>query len=73
MKERVKEAMQGTVKFFNNEKGYGFISRDGGDDVFVHYSNIVGEGYRSLDEGQVVEFDVAPGRKGEEAQNVRVI
>ena len=65
--------MQGTVKFFNNEKGFGFISREGGDDVFVHYSNIVGEGYTSLDEGQNVEFDVAPGRKGEEAQNVRPI
>ena len=65
--------MQGTVKFFNNEKGYGFISRDGGDDVFVHYSNIAGEGHRSLNEGQTVEFEVAPGRKGEEAQNVRVI
>ncbi len=65
--------MQGTVKFFNNEKGFGFISREGQDDVFVHYSNIVGDGYKSLEEGQSVEFDVAPGRKGEEAQNVRVI
>ncbi len=65
--------MQGTVKFFNNEKGYGFISREGGDDVFVHYSNIDGDGYKSLEEGQAVEFDVAPGRKGEEAQNVRVL
>ena len=63
----------GTVKFFNAEKGFGFISREGGDDVFVHYSNIQAGGYRSLDEGQRVEFDVAPGRKGEEAQNVRVI
>ena len=63
----------GTVKFFNNEKGYGFISRESGDDVFVHYSNIQGDGYKSLEEGQQVEFDVAPGRKGEEAQNVRVI
>ena len=63
----------GTVKFFNSEKGFGFISREGGDDVFVHYSNIQGGGYRSLDEGQAVEFDVAPGRKGEEAQNVRPI
>jgi cold shock protein len=63
----------GTVKFFNAEKGFGFISREQGDDVFVHFSNIQGEGYKSLDEGQRVEFDVAPGRKGEEAQNVRVI
>jgi CspA family cold shock protein len=63
----------GTVKFFNNEKGYGFISREQGDDVFVHYSNIQGDGYKSLEEGQQVEFDVAPGRKGEEAQNVRVV
>ena len=64
---------QGTVKFFNAEKGYGFISRDDGDDVFVHYSNIQGDGYRSLDDGQRVEFDVAPGRKGDEALNVRVV
>ncbi|MPY95622.1 MAG: cold-shock protein [Acidimicrobiia bacterium] len=63
----------GIVKFFNAEKGFGFISRDQGDDVFVHFSNIQGSGYKSLDEGQRVEFDVAPGRKGEEAQNVRVV
>ena len=63
----------GTVKFFNAEKGFGFISREQGADVFVHYSNIQGSGYKSLNEGQKVEFDVAPGRKGEEAQNVRPI
>jgi CspA family cold shock protein len=63
----------GTVKFFNAEKGFGFISREGGDDVFVHYSNIEGSGYKSLDEGQRVEFEVGPGRKGEEARNVRAI
>jgi CspA family cold shock protein len=66
-------ATRGTVKWFNAEKGYGFISREGGDDVFVHFSSIQGDGYRTLDEGQAVEFDVAPGRKGEEAQNVRVV
>ncbi|HUF83145.1 MAG TPA: cold-shock protein [Acidimicrobiia bacterium] len=64
---------RGTVKFFNAEKGYGFISRSDGDDVFVHFSQIVGEGYKTLDDGQEVEFDVAPGRKGEEAQNVRPV
>jgi len=63
----------GTVKFFNAEKGFGFISRTEGDDVFVHFSNIKGGGYKTLEEGQQVTFDVAPGRKGEEAQNVEVI
>jgi cold shock protein len=63
----------GTVKFFNADKGFGFISREEGDDVFVHFSNIQGAGYKTLTEGQRVEFDVAPGRKGEEAQNVRVV
>ena len=63
----------GTVKFFNAEKGFGFIAREQGDDVFVHFSNIQGTGYKTLEEGQRVEFDVAPGRKGEEAQNVRVV
>ena len=61
------------MKFFNSEKGFGFISQEQGDDVFVHYSNIQASGYRSLEEGQRVEFDVAPGRKGEEAQNVRPV
>ncbi len=64
---------QGTVKFFNSEKGYGFISRTDGDDVFVHYSNIDGSGYRNLEEGQNVEFEIGPGRKGDEALNVKVI
>ncbi len=61
------------MKFFNAEKGFGFISREDGDDVFVHFSNIEGSGYKSLDEGQQVEFDIGPGRKGDEAQNVRPI
>lgn len=63
----------GTVKFFNAEKGYGFLTVPGQDDVFVHYSNIEGEGYRSLEEGQNVEFEVGPGRKGPEALNVRKV
>jgi CspA family cold shock protein len=63
----------GTVKFFNDEKGYGFISRDGEKDLFVHYSNIVGTGRRTLLADQLVEFEVAPGKKGDEAVNVRVL
>ena len=65
---------QGTVKWFNNEKGFGFIAQDsGGADVFVHYSAIAAEGYRSLDENQRVEFDVTQGQKGPQAENVRPI
>ena len=63
----------GKVKWFNAEKGFGFIEREDGDDVFVHYSAIQVNGYRTLEEGQRVEFDVGPGRKGEEAQNVRPV
>jgi CspA family cold shock protein len=63
----------GTVKWFNPEKGYGFISQDDGPDVFVHFSGIVGTGYRNLEEGQRVEFDVVQGQKGPQAQNVRPI
>jgi cold shock protein len=63
----------GTVKFFNADRGFGFIAREAGEDVFVHYSNIEGEGHRSLAEGDRVEFETGPGRKGEEARNVRVL
>ena len=63
----------GTVKFFNAEKGFGFISREGGEDVFVHFSQIQTNGYKTLEDGQQVEFEVGQGRKGEEAQNVRPI
>ena len=64
---------EGTVKWFSNEKGYGFIARNGGDDVFVHFSAIQSDGYKTLNEGQRVEFDVAKGKKGDEAQSVRPI
>jgi len=64
---------QGTVKWFNNEKGYGFISQSDGEDVFVHFSAIQNEGYKSLAEGQSVEFDVVDGPKGKQAANVRAI
>jgi CspA family cold shock protein len=69
----VTERVTGTVKWFNNSKGYGFISRDGGDDVFVHYSAIEGEGFRSLTEGQQVEFEVEQGPKGLQAVRVRAM
>ena len=66
--------MRGTVKWFNGEKSYGFISKeDGTGDVFVHYSAIEGTGYRNLEEGQAVEFEVTQGQKGPQAQNVRVV
>jgi cold shock protein len=64
------ERIQGTVKWFNAGKGYGFISREGGEDVFVHYSELQSEGFRSLDEGQQVEFTVERGPKGLQATNV---
>jgi len=65
---------EGTVKWFNSEKGYGFIQRaDGGPDVFVHYSEIQGSGFRTLEENQRVEFEVGQGQKGPQAQNVRAL
>lgn len=63
----------GTVKWFNNSKGYGFISQESGNDVFVHHTAIQGEGYKSLEEGQKVRFDVVRGPKGEQAANVSKI
>ena len=62
--------LQGTVKWFNNSKGYGFIGRDDGPDVFVHYSAITGDGYRTLQEGDTVEFEIVQGPKGPQAANV---
>ena len=62
--------VRGTVKWFNNQKGYGFITPESGADVFVHHSEIQGEGYKSLTEGQAVEFEIAEGPKGEQAKNV---
>jgi len=63
----------GKVKWFSNQKGYGFISQDSGKDVFVHFSGIVSEGYKSLKEGQEVEFEVVQGTKGEQAANVKIL
>jgi CspA family cold shock protein len=64
---------QGTVKWFNSEKGYGFIAVDGGQDVFVHFSAIEMDGYKALDDGQRVEFEIAQGQKGPQAERVRVV
>lgn len=64
--------MTGTVKWFNSEKGFGFIEREGGEDVFVHFSAINAEGYKSLEEGQKVEFEVEQGQRGLQATNVRL-
>ncbi|ETT30178.1 MULTISPECIES: cold shock domain-containing protein [unclassified Paenibacillus] len=62
--------MKGTVKWFNAEKGYGFLQVEGGEDVFVHFSSIQGDGFKTLDEGQAVEFDVTDGNRGPQAANV---
>ena len=64
---------QGTVKWFNSEKGYGFIKQDDGNDLFVHYSEIQAAGYKSLNEGDRVEFEVTEGRKGKQASNVTIV
>ena len=64
------ERTRGTVKWFSNEKGYGFISQEDGPDLFVHYSEIQGSGYRSLEEGAPVEFEITDGRKGKQASAV---
>ena len=63
----------GTVKWFSSQKGYGFISPESGDDVFVHHSEIQGDGYKTLEEGQKVEFEIADGPKGDQAKNVVVV
>jgi CspA family cold shock protein len=63
----------GTVKWFSPEKGFGFITQSEGPDVFVHFSGITGEGYKNLEEGQAVEFDIVDGQKGPQAQNVRLV
>lgn len=65
--------MEGTVKWFNAQKGFGFITTDDGKDVFVHYSSIDSDGFKSLEEGQKVSFDITQGDKGEQATNVRKI
>ena len=66
-------ATQGTVKWFSNEKGYGFLAHADGEDVFVHFSAIGGDGYKTLTEGQEVEFDIVDGPKGKQAANVRLL
>ncbi len=67
------EKQTGTVKWFDDAKGYGFIQRESGKDLFVHFNSIVGEGHRSLSEGQTVEFDEVEGKKGPQADNVKAI
>ena len=67
------ERQEGTVKWFNSSKGYGFIQREEGDDVFVHYQSIIGDGYRSLEEGQKVLFEVSQGQKGPQAKDVEIV
>jgi cold shock protein len=72
-KEKATEMEQGTVKWFNDAKGFGFITRQNGEDVFVHFSAIQANGFRSLQEGQAVQFDVVKGKKGWQAENVQLL
>jgi CspA family cold shock protein len=67
------EKQTGTVKWFNESKGFGFIQREGGPDVFAHYTNIIGEGFRSLHEGQKVSFTIGEGKKGPQAENIEAV
>ena len=67
------ERETGTVKWFDNAKGWGFVTRSSGDDIFVHYSSVRGDGYRTLEDGQTVEFEVVQGAKGLQAQDVTII
>ncbi len=69
----MEEREVGTVKWFNNAKGYGFIQRESGDDIFVHFSSVISEGYKSLNEGQKVEFKLGQGEKGPQAQDVQLV
>jgi cold shock protein len=71
--KRSRKVAQGTVKWFNADKGYGFIAVDGGKDVFVHYSAIMMDGYKALEQGQRVEFDITQGQKGPQAEAVRAV
>jgi CspA family cold shock protein len=71
--KRIKQMEQGTVKWFNDAKGFGFLSRNGGEDVFVHHTAIKSNGFRTLQEGQAVQFDVVKGPKGWQAENVQVL
>jgi CspA family cold shock protein len=67
------ERKEGTVKWFNNSKGYGFIQQEEGDDLFVHFKSIVGDGFKTLEEGQKVEFEIGEGQKGPQALEVKVL
>jgi CspA family cold shock protein len=72
-RSKEEQVAEGVVKWFSNEKGYGFIARENEEDVFVHFSAIQGDGYKSLTEGQKVEFDITEGPKGKQASNVRIL